>query len=306
MKEPRKRGLFYTQIAKKILFVFYLNMKISSVKSFNYHNTAANYKPTFCSTATMGSPKGGYEKDEFESQSPKPSGKDEIPDWLRKTILGTLVFFTFKNDPAVQDLFPPAELSQEEKDRIEYFEDIQNMRKEKGKSTAFFHLNRLNDIEQPRIKMLAENTFALGFELDDKKVLMVAKLDEQNKDTISGFIKYNSDVPAVKYTAVFPQDDIDEFEMTLEGKDGKKITLGRDYYGELYQVQGDEKVILNNKNVERYQEYKELLEFEEDISFFSNSNSMWRKLNYILMIYLLIQEARLEKAKRKKEQDEVE
>ena len=57
--------------------------------------------------------------------------------------------------------------------------------------------------------------------------------------------------------------------------------LGRDYEGDLYKITNGKKVVLNSKNVERYQ--KQIDGEENDfgvLNFFTDKNPMWRKQIY--------------------------
>ena len=66
-----------------------------------------------------------------------------LPEWARKTMLATLVLITLKNEPVVQNFFRSNELSKEELGRTEFVHSFQNVRKDKGVSSAFYQLNRL-------------------------------------------------------------------------------------------------------------------------------------------------------------------
>ena len=164
----------------------------------------------------------------------------------------------------------------------------------------FYHLNQLTDIEQPKVKALDKNAYSLEFELDKQKVIMEMALDQNNKDTIQGRVKLG-DRNFVNYTAVFPKDNKDEFKILIKDKNTKYI-FGRDYFGELYQIQNGKKVQLNKKNVQRYKEYQETLETMEKFKFFSNENDFWRKANIVLLIFLLLNEMAHDHLKRKEKE----
>lgn len=227
--------------------------------------------------------------------------KKPLPEWARKGMLFTVVFFAFKNDPYVQNLFRSSEISQEQKDRTEFFESVQKMRKEKGKSASFYHLNKLFDIEHPKIKVIGKNSYSLDFNLDNQTITLKMHLDENNKDTINGSIKIGQK-DYVKYKAIFSADNKDEFKVLLKDKENKKYIFGRDYYGEFYKINGNKKETLNNKNVEEHKQYLEMLDNLDDMKFFTNQNDMWRKLNILLIIYLLYQESKHDKMRRKNKQ----
>ena len=258
-------------------------MKIQSINSIN------NYNQIRFRAKNTTQPKTSKNND-FDSnqQENKP-----LPEWARKSMLATLIFFAFKNDPAVQNYLHPYEPTQEELDKTEFVHDYGKLIKEKDVNSAFYHLNQLTDIEQPKVKALGKNAYSLEFELDKQKVVMEMTLNQNNKDTIRGRVKLG-DRNFVNYTAVFPKDNKDEFKILIKDKN-KKYVFGRDYFGELYQVQNGKKVQLNKKNVQRYKEYQETLETMEKFKFFSNENDFWRKANIVLLIFLLLNEMALSK-----------
>lgn len=265
-------------------------MKIQSINSIN------NYNQIRFRAKNTTQPKTSKNNDSDSNQREnKP-----LPEWARKSMLATLIFFTFKNDPAVQNYLHPYEPTQEELDKTEFVHDYGKLIKDKGVSTAFYHLNQLTDIEQPKVKALDKNAYSLEFELDKQKVIMEMALDQNNKDTIRGRVKLG-DRNFVNYTAVFPKDNKDEFKILIKDKNTKYI-FGRDYFGELYQIQNGKKVQLNKKNVQRYEEYQEELKSMEKFKFFSNENDFWRKANIVLLIFLLFNEMAHDHLKRKEKE----
>ncbi len=226
-----------------------------------------------------------------------------LPDWARRAMLFTVLFFAFKNDPTVQRIINPYEPTQEDIDRTEFYEDTRKMiKKGKGEiSSAFYQLDWLTTIEEPKVKALGKNSYALEFNLDKQKVNMEMTLDKNNKDTISGRVKLdNRDF--VNYKAVFSPDNKDEFKILVKDKNAKYI-FGRDSFGELYQVRNNKKVYLNKQNVQRYEEYQEMLDDLDKFSFFTNANPFWRKANYILLMLLVYMEMQHERAKQRARQN---
>ena len=265
-------------------------MKIQSINSIN------NYNQIRFRAKNTTQPKTSKNNDSDSNQREnKP-----LPEWARKSMLAKLIFFAFKNDPAVQNYLHPYEPTQEEVDKTEFVHDYGKLIKDKGVSTAFYHLNQLTDIEQPKVKAIDKNAYSLEFELDKQKVIMEMALDQNNKDTIRGRVKLG-DRNFVNYTAVFPKDNKDEFKILIKDKNTKYI-FGRDYFGELYQIQNGKKVQLNKKNVQRYEEYQEELKSMEKFKFFSNENDFWRKANIVLLIFLLFNEMAHDHLKRKEKE----
>lgn len=227
-----------------------------------------------------------------ENSNPKP-----LPEWARKAMLFTVVFFTIKNEPVVQNLFNSDKLTKEELDRTEFFENVDKIRKDKGKSASFYQVNRLYDIERPKIKDLGNNKFSLEFNLDKQNVNLEINFDKNNKDTIEGKVQLGNASKPIKYKAVFSEDNIDEFKLLLNDN-GKSIVLGRDFDGSLYKLENHKKEILNSKNVEMYEQYLDDLETLNDFKFFTNENPLWRNLNYLLLILLLYNEYKHDKNRR--------
>ena len=233
-------------------------------------------------------------------QQPKP-----LPEWARKAMLFTVIAITLKNEPVVQNLFHQDKQSEKDIARDEFFEDVQKIRKEKETSPAFYHLNRLYDIERPKIKALGNSNYSLEINLDKQKIQLVMHLDENNKDTITGKFRTGDNGNFIKYKAVFSPENKNEFKILLNNN-GKKHILGRDFKGELYIVKNNKKEILNNSNVEKYENYLETLETLDDLKFFTNSNPLWRNLNYLLLIFLVYNEYCHDKARRKKDSEDKE
>ena len=92
-----------------------------------------------------------------QNNQPDENQQKPLPDWARRTMLFSLIFLAFKNDPGVQRLLSSDELTQEEKDQIAFYHDFQNVRKEKGVSNAFYQLNQFYDLESPKVKALGNN-----------------------------------------------------------------------------------------------------------------------------------------------------
>lgn len=266
------------------------------MKIYNIQTPIYNTKTTFKGSSAAMNTKPDIDDSDFDKfeQEEKPSQNNPrqnkpLPEWARKSILFSLVFLAFKNDPSVQDLIHPYEPTQEEIDKDKFVHDYGNLIKEKGVSTAFYQLDRLNEFEQPKVKEIGKNSYSIEFNLDKQKVTMEMTLDKNNKDSIHGRVKL-SNSNFVKYTAVFPDNSKDEFKILINDKKNRKYVFGRDYFGELYQIQNGKKVQLNKKNIERYEEYQETLEELDKWEFFTNKNDFWRKANIVLLIFLLFNE----------------
>ena len=268
---------------------FIINMKIYNIQNPIY-NTQATFKGSSNKATKPDIDDSDFDKFEQEKPHKNKANKNKaIPEWVRKSMLFTMVFLAFKNDPSVQELIHPYEPTQEEIDKDKFVHDYGNLIKEKGISTAFYQLDRLNEFEQPKVKEIGKNSYSIEFDLDKQKVTMEMTLDKNNKDSIHGRVKLdNSDF--VKYTAVFSDNNKDEFKILINDKKNRKYVFGRDYFGELYKIQNGKKVQLNKKNVKRYEDYQETLEDLDKLEFFTNKNDFWRKANIVLLIFLLFNE----------------
>ncbi len=243
----------------------------------------------------------GLNNDEFEPENKHQ--EKPIPEWLRKTMIFSLVFWAVQSDPTVKRLFKDEQPSEAEISMYDFSDDVQKMRKDSTKSSAFYHLNKLTEIERPEFKTLDDNTYSVNFALDNEQIDLVMKLDENSKDTISGRLKVG-EKEAVKYNAIFSPDSIEEFKVVFADENNRELTLGREYDGSLYKISNGKKVPLNTKNVERYEQYLEDLELLHKYRFFTTENDLWRKLNLILLMYLIINEALHDAALRKKREQE--
>lgn len=265
--------------------------------TFNPTKINQNYLH-FKSTSTNLYPDNGDDKKRNEEHPQQP-----LPNWARKTMLFICVFFAFKNDPTVQKLFPSDQPTQEELDKTAFVNSVQKMREEKDVSSSFYHLNRLIDIDKPKITQLDKDYYNVKVALDNNTVNVKMLLDSTNKDTISGEFQTEGSNKTLEYKAIFSKENKDEFKILI--KDDNKIhVLGRDFDGELYILKGNKKVPLDTQNTEKYQEYLDMLDMQDDLKFFTSSNSLWRKLNYLLLIFLLYNEMKYDKQRRKNNENE--
>ncbi len=275
-------------------------MKIYPIQNYTTKNTSS--KPTFRASISLNQPpiRNNYNNDDNDNGK-----KEKLPDWARKMAIGSLVVFAIQSDPNVKKLFNKENIVEEEPDKTEFVEDLQKYNKEDSVSSAFYQLGQLYDIETPNIQKLAKNKYQLDFNLDNQKISLDMNIDQNKKDTITGEIRTESGED-FKYKAIFPDSATEQFKILLADKNThKQLILGRDYEGNLYKITNGKKVALNSKNVERYQ--KRLQDAEEDwgaLNFFTDKNPLWRKLNYLLLTYLVLNEMCYDRIKRKKEDEE--
>lgn len=272
-------------------------MKIYPIQNYTSKNTYN--QPSFRAAVYLHQPK---RNNNYQDDNNK---KDKLPDWARKMAIGTLVVFAVQSDPNVKKIFNQEDIAVEEPDKTEFVEDLQKYNKTDSVSSAFYQLGQLYDVETPKIQKLSKNKYQLDFDLDNQKISLDMNINENKKDTIIGEIRTENG-ENFKYKAIFPDDAIEQFKILLFDKDThKQLILGRDYEGDLYKITNGKKVVLNSKNVERYQ--KQIDGEENDfgvLNFFTDKNPMWRKLNYLLLAYLVLNEMCYDRIKRNKEEEE--
>lgn len=264
-------------------------MKIQAIQNYQYNN----FKFT-------GATVPHYQINRSQNNNDNNNNKGQIPEWARKGVLAVLVFFAFKNDPAVQNLMKSADTEREEKTRTEFFEDVSKLSEKENLAPATYHLNRFADVDNIGIKSKGRENYNLEINLDSIKTNTFLTILPIDNNSISGSFRNNGE--HIRYRAIFSKDNPDEFTVILRNKNNDKYTFGRTPRGEFYRLDGKKKVILNKKNVEKYQKSIENIpNFEDmqDIKFFTNENDMWRKLNIILLVFLLFAEMSHDNARRK-------
>lgn len=278
---------------------FKKDMKIDAIKNYKTYN--ANFKSN-TTIPPEDNQRYHVQLDNDNRNDNEP--KKPMPDWLRKTILGGLVLWAVQSQPIVQEFLKSDELKQAEKDKNEYFESTIKYDKKSEPSPAMYHLNRLADVDNPKIKTLRNDIYKLEIPIDSGKTIKIQlELNGENKDVITGYLSTNKS-KHTKFYAKFSSENPEEFTVAFRNKNNDKYVFGRNPNGELYQIKGNKKVILNSENTKKYQEYLEGLELLDKYEFFTNRNDLWRKLNLILLIYLLLNEMAYDHMKRKKENNE--
>ena len=121
-------------------YSFNNTMKIQSVQNYQY-----NYKFTGASVPH-------YHLNNSENGNKEDKPQKPMPEWARKGALATLLFFAFKNDPAVQNLMLSDETKREEKYKTEFLQDSYLLDSKYNSSPAMYHLNRLVDVDNINIK----------------------------------------------------------------------------------------------------------------------------------------------------------
>jgi hypothetical protein len=233
--------------------------------------------------------------------SDKPSESKSFPEWGRKGALALLVFFAIKNDPYVQNLMVSKDEQREQKARTEYFESVRKLGNNENTAPAMYHLNRFADVDNIEIQTNGREDYKIRLQLDKDTINTEISLTPISQNYLIGGVR-TKDGKIIRYKAYFSKDNPDEFLVRMRNENNDTFIFGRTPKGEFYKKEGNKKVILNKKNVEKYQKTIENLptfEEKQDLKFFTNENDLWRKLNLLLLSYLLFAEMRHDNARRK-------
>lgn len=214
-----------------------------------------------------------------------------IPSWLRKGVIAALTVMVLEDDPTIKNLMKPYEQIMEDETKTEYFEKVHEFGDSTNLYPAVYHLNRIVDVDNAKITHLHSNNYNLKINLDNKSINTTISLYQCGENSISGYIKTNQ-WPFTRYKAIFSKDNPQEFEIHMVNKNRDKYTFGRTSDGGFYQVVNGEKIILNKKNVEKYQEKISNLEYAQNDEFF-------HRINLLLLSLVFFSEAMREKARRK-------
>ena len=247
-----------------------------------------NQKFSFTAFSATGSDYPGYKyyppkKDNNQPEQNYTGWKHN--NYFRKGVLGSLILWTLSSEPVVQDFFKSSSEKAEEKARTEYFEDVAEL----NHSSPMHHLNVVADVDMARIQKF-DMGYMLDINFDDgKEVNFILDTPISKGDTLTGYLLENNK-DFRRFEAVFSKEVPDNFQVTIYGKNKKKNIFVRDSEGYLYEIIDGKKKVINSENVEKYQKKLENLQTLEDWKFFTDKNPLWRHLNYILLIYLLLRE----------------
>ena len=222
--------------------------------------------------------------------------KKDLPEWIRKSVLFGLITLAIVNDPLTRQYLKPDDIKQQEKYLNEYFEDVKKL----GYTVPAHHLNVLADVDKPIIKSARRGNYNLELTLDKgKKIEFDVNTIEKNDSLLYGYFKSQNGT-LLKYKAVFNPENPEEFEVFIRNKENKKYIFGRKPNGLLYKVENGKKIVLNKQNAKIYQEELDNQKILDDFEFFSNKNDLWRKLNLILLFFLILNEFGHDLRKREK------
>ena len=184
-------------------------------------------------------------------------------------------------------------------------EDVASLKENNQLYPAIYHLNRFADVDNIGIKSHGRNTYSLDLALDKEKINTIITISPYSNNHLFGTFK-NKDGSNIRYKAIFSTENPNQFEIHMRNPNNDKYVFGRSPNGEFYRIDGNKRVILNKKNVERYRKSLENIpnyDDMENISFFTNKNDMWRKLNLILLSFLIFLEMSHDNAKRRNKKD---
>lgn len=176
----------------------------------------------------------------------------------------------------------------------DYYELSDKLKKEEGKSTAHFNINKLHDVDDAFIMKSSPNKYLASFDLDKQTINMHMKINEQNKDSISGvmIIKEKHDNDSVvwinDYSIKFSDEDVHDFTMTIQSREDnsspKNIQFHRNY-NELYMIENGQKRVLNSKNIKAYEERIKKEELNNEMYETGKSNN---RITLLFLIFLTL------------------
>ncbi len=130
-------------------------------------------------------------------------------------------------------------------------------------SNAFYQLNTFNNTEMPIIEKMGKNFYSVDFSINDKKIGMTVNTENLEDKKLSGdlLVKDEYSVSDYNYELNFKDAKTKTFDITLKSQDDSVAvtkTFERDYYGNLYLLNGKEKTLLNEQNLQKFQEKRKL------------------------------------------------
>ncbi len=157
-------------------------------------------------------------------------------------------YAVYRTDEVTQNLF---------KDLKETFKQTEET------SNAFYQLNFFKNTEMPKLEKMGENLYQAVFSINDKKVGMTINTEKLEDKKLSGdlFIKDKHTLEGYNYELNFKDAKDKKFDISLKSQDDSVSitkTVERDYYGDMYLLYGEDKILLNKDNLKKLQEKKEL------------------------------------------------
>lgn len=263
-------------------------MRIQSVQTFT---PKINFKSSQVMVNPAINPSSSHDNDNKDNHLPQKNGGC-ASSIIRNAILAICTYTVLADDPTVKNLIQPYDERIKDEHRTEYFEKVHELGDSTGLYPAVYHLNRIVDVDDAEVTNVNSNRYKLKINLDNKTINTTISLTQNENNTISGYIRADK-WPYTTYDAVFSKENPQEFEIHMHNANHDKYTFGRLSNGEFYQVVNGEKVILNKKNVEKYQENLKELEREYDDLFL-------HKISLIMLMFLYLNAAMHSHARNKK------
>lgn len=258
-------------------------MKIYPLQTYKYNNFS------FRSSASLQAPQNDEER-----KVPKFKPRSPSQEWLNRGFIALCVWFCVNNELGIRGFWVPEDVKRQEKLKTEYFEDVSKLEN----SSARGHLYQFGDVDNPQIVRFNRGMYSFNFNLDNgKQIDLSIDLSYKKENTIYGFLGRNSQT-GMRFKAVFDENDPEKFKIIFRSPDNKSIIMGRKPDGSLYKIEKNKKVIINRENVKKYEQYLKDIETDNDFSFFSNKNDLWRKFQIIFTIVLLLNEMAYESLKK--------
>jgi len=258
-------------------------MKIYPLQTYKYNNFS------FRSSASAPTQQN-RETPDIPEFKPRSTSQE----WLNRGLIALCVGFCVNNELGRSGFWIPEDIKRQEKLKTEYFEDVAKIEN----SAARGHLYRFGDIENPEIVSANKIFYKFKFKLDNEKEIDL-KLDLNSMDgnVIRGFLGKNRQT-GTSFKAYFDENNPEKFKIVFRSPDKKSVIMGRKSDGSLYKIENGKKIILNSKNVKKYEQYLKDVDANNDLSFFSNKNDLWRKLQIIFTMILLLNEMAYESLKK--------
>ena len=258
-------------------------MKIYPLHTYKYCNLS------FRSSASVPTP-----QDRKTPKIPEFKPRSTSQEWLNRGLIALCVGFCVNNELGRSGFWIPDDIKRQEKLKTEYFEDVSKLKN----SAARGHLYRFGDIENPEIISANKIFYKFKFKLDNENEIdLKLDLNSREENIIRGFLGKNRQT-GMSFKAFFDEKNPENFKIVFRSPDSKSLIMGRKSDGSLYKIENGKKVVINRENVKKYEQYLKDIDAENDLSFFSNKNDLWRKLQIIFTIILLLNEMAYESLKK--------
>lgn len=153
-----------------------------------------------------------------------------------------------------------------------YYEAQDSLRQKNENFGAYYHLTKLHEVDNANVMKIKPNEYETVFNLDKQQVYAQFNISEKDKNTLSGIIvikdfdKKDSTLWINDYTIKFSDKNAQDFTLKMKSRqdstEEKNVALQR-IGSDLYLLKDGERIQLNKKNV---QKFEERLQAEEEAS----------------------------------------